>query len=127
MKQRELVRTLLHKAGQDEAVLRALLPDQTFDKSTLGFHAQQAVEKMLKALLCHLGVDYPRTHRLEALAELLEAHGETVPVSTQDLGRLTPFGTVFRYDDLPIDADIKPEDMLECVEKVRQFAESRIG
>lgn len=75
MRQRELVRTLLHKAAQDQAVLEALAPDPMFDKETVGFHAQQAVEKLRKAWLAHLGVDYPRVHRLEMLAELLTAQG----------------------------------------------------
>jgi HEPN domain-containing protein len=126
MRQRELVRVLLHKAAQDEAVLRSLLPDSTFDTATLGFHAQQAMEKLLKAWLAHLGVDYPHVHRLETLAELLQNHGEALPLTLSDLMRLTPFGTVFRYDDLPLETDVEPETMLGQVEKLRAFVESKI-
>ncbi len=35
------------------------------------FHCQQAVEKMLKLLLASADVDYPRTHSIERLAEML--------------------------------------------------------
>ena len=37
----------------------------------LCFHAQQAVEKSLKAVLGHLGVAFPRTHSLRVLLDLL--------------------------------------------------------
>jgi hypothetical protein len=38
------------------------------------FHAQQATEKALKALLVALGIDFPRSHALERLLALLPAH-----------------------------------------------------
>jgi HEPN domain-containing protein len=59
MKRLEMVRTLMSKAAQDEAVLEALLPDRKFNDETLGFHAQQAVEKTIKAWLAYLEIDYP--------------------------------------------------------------------
>ena len=42
---------LFRKAAQDELVLERLLTDADVDDDTLGFHAQQAAEKRLKALL----------------------------------------------------------------------------
>ena len=127
MKQRELVRTLLHKAAQDEAVLAELLPNRHFDDATVGFHAQQAVEKLLKAWLVHLGIDYPKVHRLETLLDLLAANGKSLPDSIGDLGRLTPYATVFRYDDLPLPADPDRAGLLKLVGDVRAFVESQIG
>jgi HEPN domain-containing protein len=47
---------LLRKARQDELVLERLLDDQEVDDDTLGFHAQQAVEKLLKAVMASRGV-----------------------------------------------------------------------
>ena len=49
MKQRELVQTLLHKAAQDIAVLEEVKDSEKIDDATFGFHAQQAVEKLLKS------------------------------------------------------------------------------
>jgi hypothetical protein len=40
---------LLRKAKQDEFVLERLLDDRDVDDDTLGFHVQQAAEKLLKA------------------------------------------------------------------------------
>ena len=55
---------LLRKARQDELVLERLLSYRDVDDDTLGFHAQQAAEKLLKAALAVRGLDYPRTHNL---------------------------------------------------------------
>jgi len=127
MKRLQMVRVLLHKAAQDEAVLEALVNDPKFDDDTVGFHAQQAVEKLLKAWLSYLGVDYPKVHRLETLLDLLEAGGKAVPGELAEVTRLTPFATVFRYDDLPLAADIDRKGLLPLVRKVRAYVEKEIG
>ncbi len=127
MKRLEMVRVLLHKAAQDEAVLKTLVVDSKFDDETVGFHAQQAVEKLLKAWLVHLGVDYPKVHRLETLLDVLEANGKALPGELSGVNRLTPFATVFRYDDLPLEADVNRADLLPLVRKVRAFVEGQIG
>lgn len=41
--------------------------------SAVCFHAQQAVEKATKALLVNFGVDFPRTHDLKFLLDLLKS------------------------------------------------------
>lgn len=127
MKRLEMVQVLLHKAAQDEAVLETLVADPKFDDETVGFHAQQAVEKLLKAWLSYLGVDYPKVHRLEMLLDLLQANGKTLPDDLANVTRLTPFATVFRYDDLPLAADIDRKGLLPLVRKVRAFVEKQIG
>jgi len=86
MKRLEMVQMLLRKAAQDEAVLETLVTDPKFDDETVGFHAQQAVEKLLKAWLVDLNIDYPKVHRLETLLDLLEAHGKALP---DELARVT--------------------------------------
>jgi hypothetical protein len=77
----EQSRLLLRKAAPDQAVL----------------------EKLLKALLAHAGHDYPRSHNIGLLLDLLEEHGRPLPERLQAVEALTPFGTVFRYDDLPLE------------------------
>lgn len=67
-----------------------ILPEQ------LCFHAQQAVEKALKAVLLHAGVDFPFTHDLEALLDTLSAAGMEVPDELQDVGLLTPYAVEIR-------------------------------
>ena len=50
---------LLRKAAQDKAVLDKLMDDPAIEDETLGYHAQQAAEKLLKALLAHSGHAFP--------------------------------------------------------------------
>jgi HEPN domain-containing protein len=91
---------LIRKAKQDELVLDRLLFDSDVDDDTLGFHAQQAVEKLLKAAMAMRGLDYPRTHDLGALIDILAKGGMPLPEELADIDLLTPFGTIFRYDEV---------------------------
>lgn len=119
--------TLIRKASQDELVLERLLADSDVDDDTLGFHAQQAAEKLLKALLCVRGVDYPRTHSLGVLVELLGTAGETLPGVVGDLNRLPPFGTTFRYDEGFSGASFDRSEWLTTIRTLREFVESRMN
>lgn len=103
------VERLLAKAAQDEYVVHRLLPDDEAPVEAFGFHAQQAAEKLLKAVLVAAGARYPRTHRLAELIDLLRATGVEVPVEFDDLRHLTPFAVEFRYDITP-DEDETPLD-----------------
>ncbi len=127
MKQRELVRLLLHKAAQDEAAMAHLMPDANLDDELVGFHAQQAVEKSLKAWLAHLGIDYPRVHSLETLVELLNAHGHELPAGIADVSDLTPFATVFRYEEMPYSTSFDRAEALRLAQRIRSHVESAVG
>ena len=61
MQSREQVELLLRKAAQDEFAIQKLLPDPASADEIIGFHAQQAVEKTLKAVLCWASIRYRRT------------------------------------------------------------------
>jgi|HubBroStandDraft_6_1064221.scaffolds.fasta_scaffold340642_2 HEPN domain-containing protein len=70
------VRQRVDKAEQDFRSAERLLSieeDCPFDHVT--FHAQQCAEKYLKALLVERGTDFPRTHSLRILTQLLEVGG----------------------------------------------------
>ncbi|MGD2176087.1 MAG: HEPN domain-containing protein [Candidatus Brocadiaceae bacterium] len=60
------------------------------------FHAQQTVEKYVKALLVLRGIDFPKTHDLEALLSLVPA-ADRPEVSEDEQARLTDYATVMRY------------------------------
>jgi hypothetical protein len=95
---------LLGKAAQDQAVLERLINDPAINDDTLGFHAQQAAEKLLKALGGHT---YPRSHNIGPLIDLLAEVGVTLPGELLAVETLTPFATVFRYDDLPLEESLE--------------------
>ena len=59
------------------------------------FHAQQAVEKYLKAIIAHSGRLVPRTHDLRALELLIK--GSPLQLSLTDLRRLNQFAVEIRY------------------------------
>ncbi len=90
---------LLCKARDDGYVVRCMSADASAPDWINGFHAQQAVEKAIKSVLTKHEVEFPRTHNLSMLIELLRHHGITVPPDADDLARLTPFGVALRYDD----------------------------
>jgi HEPN domain-containing protein len=114
---------LLHKAQQDELVLQKLLSDLEVDDDTLGFHAQQAAEKLLKALLAWRGVDYPKTHNLRVLMELLTASGVQLPDGLSEITPLTQFGTTFRYDNFEAAPQGERVRWLELIRSLRAFVE----
>jgi HEPN domain-containing protein len=58
---------LLDRAAEDELMARSLLPIEGVTDAGVGFHAQQAVEKALKAVLALKGVEFPYSHDLDAL------------------------------------------------------------
>lgn len=66
----------------------------------VGFDAQQAVEKAIKAVLTSRRIDYPFTHDLELLAALADRAGTPLPVGLDDVPRLTPYAASLRYGEL---------------------------
>ena len=58
---------LLIKAAEDETALHA----EGNPESVLGFHAQQAIEKLIKALLSQLATPFELTHNLSRLQTVL--------------------------------------------------------
>jgi HEPN domain-containing protein len=63
----------LTKAGDDLAIADLVLNSEIGVEWAARFHAQQAAEKAVKAVLVHLGIDFPKSHRLDLLAGLLPA------------------------------------------------------
>lgn len=90
---------LLSKARDDGYVVRSLSADAGAPNWVIGFHAQQAVEKSVKSVLTRHEIEFPRTHNLSMLIELLRRHAITLPPDADGLARLTPFGLALRYDD----------------------------
>jgi HEPN domain-containing protein len=98
MKNLKLAKKFLRKADQDMTVLEKWRQDPDIAGEILGFHAQQAAEKMLKAILSHEGIEVPFTHRLTDLIDLGKEHGIVLPERLEDIRFLTPFAVEFRYD-----------------------------
>ncbi len=59
---RDLARVLLERAAGDEALVRKVLDDHEIPDAIVGFHAQQAAEKLIKATpsLSRRSIAWPR-------------------------------------------------------------------
>jgi HEPN domain-containing protein len=90
---------LLRLARRDQEVFLIVAAAGGNTHAAAGFHAQQAVEKTLKALLCASDLDYPRTHDLESLACRLDGSPFALPFAPARLRPLTPYAVDLRYDD----------------------------
>ncbi len=65
---------------------------------TACFHAQQAVEKYLKAILALAGSPIPRTHDLEDIYRYCLAIAPALLLDPMELSLLTPYAVQLRYD-----------------------------
>ena len=102
----EHARMLLRLAGRDLQTINAMHDTEAFGDEVFGFHAQQAVEKSLKSWLCLHSVEYPHTHDLALLYELLENVSALELAQFDPLMDLSGFAVQFRYDiydDEPFD------------------------
>jgi HEPN domain-containing protein len=93
----DLSGVLLGLARDDEFAAKSLLPVEGVADSILGFHAQQAVEKSLKAVLAHRGIEYPYSHDLDGFVELCKKNRLKVPEGLDGVDRLSEFGVRARY------------------------------
>lgn len=94
----ELALGLPCRARDDAYVVERLAHDGAAPDWIIGFHAQQAVEKAIKAVLANANVVFPRTHNIAMLLALLQQIGIQPPREGTRLERLTPFGVAARYD-----------------------------
>ncbi len=86
---------------------------------TVCFHCQQCAEKYLKALLLHCGIDFPRTHDLVVLFNLLGV--DTGPdLAVADILPLNRYSVEARYPDNWDDIDLREASAaLAIARKVR--------
>jgi hypothetical protein len=113
---------LLIKAAEDEKALQV----SEIPESILGFHAQQAVEKLIKALLSELSVPFELTHNLGRLQTALEAAGERLPATPVSLSELNDFAVAYRYDLLFRFAAPDRAGLIETVRLIREHVVARI-
>lgn len=97
--QREYAARLLRKAEEDLAAVRVLVDNESIADDVIGFHAQQTVEKTLKAVLVVHGVVFRRAHDLSYLLQLARDGGVEVPERVAAARWLTPWAADFRYDE----------------------------
>ncbi len=96
---KDYIQKWLFRADEDIAVIDHISkPDPAAYASSICFHAQQAVEKYLKAYLAYSSVDFPKTHDVDFLLSECQKvkSGELDGI---DLKSLADFGVSIRYPD----------------------------
>jgi HEPN domain-containing protein len=118
----EPIQELLDASSDDEQTLSVPVAGRIF-----GFHAQQAIEKLLKAWIVGTGTNHEYTHDLDILARTVTTLGETMPTLTFPISELTDFGVLFRYTaprDLSAD---EREQIRDTVRILREHVHVRLA
>jgi HEPN domain-containing protein len=91
------------------------------------FHAQQCVEKGLKAVAVSLGAQFRKTHILLDVADVIRAHSGEVPFSPEELASLDPWAVVGRYPGTDEPSDEIAERALRLAERIYAWAKGAVG
>lgn len=94
---RPLTREWVEKAEEDHLAAESLWGGSHSLYNSVCFHAQQCVEKYLKAWLTEQQTSFPRTHDLEILARLAAPTLPTITALLNDLRFVTSFAVEARY------------------------------
>ncbi len=90
------------------------------------YHAQQAAEKYLKALLVARGVEFPKTHDLVILNQLCVSNGILTAFAEDPLDFLSAFAIRVRYPGGEPDLE-EARKAIVIAKTVRQFARKWLG
>jgi HEPN domain-containing protein len=91
-----VARRWIAKAEEDLAAAERLLSLDDSLAAVACFHSQQAVEKLLKALLVFAGVPFARTHDVIQLVQMLP-HDLAPSIPLADLAPLNRYAVEARY------------------------------
>ena len=130
MSEAEHAKILLDAAGKDLRAVYTLAGAADVDDEIFGFHAQQVIEKTLKAWVAYIGLDYPKTHDITLLLEILRRKGQDVE-RYWELVEYNPFAVQFRYEsfgvaDEPLDRPASLKRVEDLFEHVRQIVSGTI-
>lgn len=122
----ELAGHLNKKAQEDATVVREFAANPTIGDAIIGFHAQQAIEKWLKAVIASRGEKYDRTHDLDRLIEAVTTPDRAMPLDADQLIAFTEYAVPLRYEDL-LDAEpLDREAAVTLVDEVGKWAATEL-
>lgn len=109
----DFVQDWLRKADSDLKAARLLAAQEFLDYEAAAFHAQQCAEKMIKAYLVRHQVEFPKTHDIRKLRNIVATIDRGLAESLSEADILSPYSVEFRYPgDLEI---ISKETALQAV------------
>jgi HEPN domain-containing protein len=116
----------LRRARSDLSLASVPLPRDVL-YNELCFHAQQAVEKSIKAVPVHFGIEFRKFHDIDYLMTLLPSE-MSLPPEAEEVAGLTGYAVMLRY---PGDyEDVTEEEYREAIRAaqiVYMWAEQAIG
>ena len=113
---------LAQKADSDLKVCEiSLQHDGPLD--VVAFHLQQAVEKLLKALLAARTIVYPKTHDLDELMNLLPPDFSTVLSFRERISGWTAYAVDIRYEIVAYEK----EELHEALATAQSLRETVLG
>ncbi len=120
-KDEDLVRAWVLKAEHDLLNIENNLAAREIPWDTVGFHAQQCVEKYLKALLISRQIDPPKIHDLTELYALLP-DGLLQGINVHSLEELNPYSIEGRYPG--VWEPVEQAEALQAVEAARMIRQA---
>jgi HEPN domain-containing protein len=124
---RRLVAEWIKKADLDFSTTLRLLTEPEF-RDIVVFHAQQAVEKYLKALLTRHQTEFPKTHVIRRLLLLLQPVEPALADALEDANWLSSFGVDLRYPaDFPETLTGDEARALELARRVKSAVMAALG
>lgn len=116
----------IDKAEDDFRVAEWVMQAPVGSPSAVGFHCQQCVEKYMKALLVEWQRDFPRTHDLILLANLLAPEVAIAEPMRMHLRQMTTFAVENRYPGF-VASIAEARDMLDACRSMRSDFRTRMG
>ena len=124
----ELAREWLVRAEHDLRVARHLLTMSDPPPESVGFHAQQCVEKALKAYLTFHRVSFERRHDLNYLIDLCAPLDSGFERFRAQADELTSYAVEFRYPDaLPLMPLGPVQAGVDSAARIYAFVAGRLG
>ncbi|OGP59307.1 MAG: hypothetical protein A2V67_15725 [Deltaproteobacteria bacterium RBG_13_61_14] len=119
---REFTRQWIQKAENDLNAAAALLNAREPFPDIAAFHAQQTAEKFLKAFLVWHQVEYPKTHDIGELLNLVAKVDKPLADSLREATVLTDYSVDVRYPgDL---SELTLENARKAVKSARKVRET---
>jgi len=116
----EYAQEMLALAQGDLKALAEMQDEDRFENRIFGFHAQQVVEKGLKAWIAFLGEEFPATHDIRLLLAVLRNRGCDVD-RFKGVDKYNPFAVRLRYRR-PVSPP-KPLDRPSTLAEARELVE----
>ena len=123
----ELVAEWIRRARSD-LIVAGLTEDKRIAPEILVFHAQQAAEKALKALLVRRQIEFPRTHDIGLLLDLCRAAGYEGAETMSTAVSLTRYAVATRYpgEEEPVSRQ-EAREAVELATRVVAWAEAHLA